>query len=185
MRITVRQLLMFCAPLLVASPSFAQRLPEGITLMQGIWTVVFVMPTVSEEERAGTGVARLMDLGLEEATAVALFQHVQSSIEAWKQAGATARANFCANRQQIVTKQDYLREVEKRRKASTDARTRAIEQIPEIVDNVAYAKIVDESRLRLSNLSGGDDVDLATRLAAEPEDAVAKRIAHACGPTPY
>ena len=179
MRITVRQLLVLCTSLIIAMPSLAQRLPEPLPLNEGIWMVVFAMPTI-EEENGGSGVARLMALGLEQPTAVALFQHVQSSIEAWKQAGATARANFCAHREQVVTKDDYLREAEKRTKASDDARTRAIEQIPEIVDNVSYAKIVEESRLQLSNISRVDDVDLATRLAAEPEYAVAKRIARAC-----
>ncbi|HET8699989.1 MAG TPA: hypothetical protein VFO94_21070 [Gammaproteobacteria bacterium] len=154
--------------------------PLAISMTDAIWATVFLDPVISEEtEGPGAGKADLENLGLDPASAAALFQHVQASVEARTRAATAARDNFCSSREQVVTKEDLVRGVEKIEKASDDARAVAIAKVAEIVSAEAHAKILAVSGERRSFM-GKVDFDLRTSLSMQPDAAVARRMDLLC-----
>ena len=194
-------LIRLCTSLLICGVAFAQDLfpdarevplpegilaydgksdPDAISQWEGIWALVFVKTTVVEDGSLGSGRSALKyQFDLDDRTAAALFQHVQSSFEKRKRVASAARDDLCDNREQIVTREDLVRELGKIRKASDDARAEAVAQVQGIVGAEAYKKIVEASdEVRSSMLAF--DVDLPTLLSKEPLSAVAERTERIC-----
>jgi hypothetical protein len=110
--------------------------------------------------------------------AAKLSEHIHLALEMRQRVATAARDDVCNRRDQIVSREDFVRQVETIRKASDDVRAEAVAQVEAIVGAEAYERIVEAGeKFRLSMTV---DVDLATKLANEPLSVVAERTEGLC-----
>ncbi len=155
--------------------------PETTPQWEGVWTLLFVSTVVADEGSPGSGVSALKaQFNLDDRTAATLFRRIQSALETRRRVASAARDDVCNRREQIVSREDLVKEVGKIRKASDDVRAEAVAQVESIVGVDAYKRIVEASDMVRSSMLSVDK-DLPKALAREPLGAVAERTERMCG----
>jgi hypothetical protein len=167
-----------------------QTLPPGFTDVEGdslpladvLWAL-FMHATALDEQGLADGRVVLTNMGLDEASANVVFQHMRLSVDSKKQSDLMRRASFCGKRDRITSRDDIVREMNDMTHAAQQERERFVGQLSQLVDAQAYGKLLEAAE-KLRPSMGKVEIDPAAYFSALPADAVADAVKRGCDPHP-